>query len=427
MAQDELLELIRKEVAEKKSRETIVSNLIFAGWKYHDIEAGFADLFRKGEVSKEFLGAAAARVSRPPLQEQAHRVEEAVGTFERPRTKAEVIFELINVYKRKALIWSGSIAGGIAVVAVAYVIYSNLNSVIVGRALRVGTAASSYTYHLTMQGNVAVNYQDSDLFKRVVLSVPEVTVAVDGSFMRTPSGTSALSYQIDARAPQETASRWQAALVLPGGGGTFVQINAIAASSTQWQAALGRIANRWIAPQSIGDLSLVPFAGPRGLWSDIYSCRAMLGGPNGNIFSFLAQSGVIADITRVGIEEKNGVAAYHFVLAVNGATARQADQAVATCLGANGFTHWQAVINGSWDFFINKKTLQPISLSRSVSAQSDPDVTMGIASLAMTFNDWNQPLSISAPQSFLTPAQADAIITDVGPAHSAPIPEASKK
>ncbi len=427
MAQDELLNLIRKQVAEKKSRETIVSNLIFAGWKYREIEGGFADLFRKGEVSKEFLGEAATRGSRPPLQDETHRVEEAVGSIEHPRTKFEVVSELVGVYKQRALIWGASAITAIAAIVVGYAIYSNASSVIVARALRIGINAPSYAYRAIAQGSVAINYQDVDVFKRTILSVPQALFTIDGSFVRSSENTSALSYQIDARGAQETAPRWQANIIFPDSGGAFVQVNGIMSSSTQWQDPLNRIAQRWISITSVGDLSQVPFAGPRGLWGDALACRPVMGGPNGNLFSFLAQPGVITGIQRIGVEQKNGVAAYHFVLTLNGAAAAQADQSVAACLGADGFTHWETVLDGSWDFFINQQTLEPLSLSRADIVQSSTDVTMGISSLSITFGNWDQPLSIAMPQSFLTAAQAENIINDIGPVRATSTPPMPKK
>ena len=427
MAQDELLNLIRKQVAEKKSRETIVSNLIFAGWKYREIEGGFADLFRKGEVSKEFLGETAARGKRAPLQDEAHRVEESLGPIEHPRTKFEVVSELVDVYKQRMLLWGASISTLIAALVVGYAIYSNASSVIVARALRIGSNAPSYAYQAIARGPVSISYQDLDVFKRTILSVPQVLFTVDGSFVRSSANTSALSYRIDARGTQEEVPRWQANILLPDSGGAFVQVNAIMSSSTQWQGPLDRIAQRWISIASVGDLLQVPFAGPRGLWSDLLACRPVVGGQNGNLFSFLAQPGVITGIQRIGIEQKDGVSAYHFVLTLNGAAAAQADQSVAACLGANGFTHWEAVLDGSWDFFVNRQTLEPLSLSRADIAQSNADVTVGISSLSITFGNWNQPLSIALPQSFLTATQAENIINDTGPVRATSTPAVPKR
>jgi len=422
MAQDELLDLIRKELAQKKSRETIVSNLIFAGWKYREIEGGFADLFRKGEVSKEFLGESASPAARSPLQDQPHRIEESVGSLDHPRTKFEIASELIDAYKQKMVMWGAGIITVIAAVGVGYAIYSNLSSVIVGRALRIGMNASSFTYRVTAQGPVNINYQDTDIFKRTILPVPQAIFSIDGSFMRASSNVSALSYAISVRGSQDSGQRWQANIILPGSGGAFVQVNSIMASSTLWQAALGRIAQRWIGMASTDDLLQVPFAGPRGLWSDIFSCRSMLGGQNGNLFAFLAQPGVITGIQRVGVEKKDGVFAYHFILMLSDAVAEQADPSVAACLGSNGFTHWGKVLAGSWDFFVNRQTLEPLSLSRADVAQSSADVTVGISSLSINFGNWNQPLSIAAPQSFLTAEQAETIVNDTGPARATSTP-----
>jgi hypothetical protein len=427
MAQDELLDLIRKEVAQKKSRETIVSNLIFAGWKYREIERGFADLFRKGEVSKEFLRESTSPAARSPLQDQAHRIEESVGSLDHPRTKFEIASELIDAYKQKMVMWSAGIITVIAAVGVGYAIYSNLSSVIVGRALQIGMNASSFTYRVTAQGPVDINYQDTDIFKRTILPVSQAIFSIDGSFVRASSNVSALSYAISVRGSQDSGQRWQANIILPGSGGAFVQVNSIMASSTLWQAALGRIAQRWIGMASTDDLLRVPFAGPRGLWNDIFLCRSALGGRNGNLFSFLKQPGVITGIRRVGVEQKDGVPAYHFVLTLSGAAASQADPSVAACVGAQGFTHWGAVLNGSWDFFVNKKTREPLSLNRSDIVQSGAGVTVGLSTLSMDFDHWNQPLSIGSPQSFLSAQQAENIITDTGPARATSTSGAPKK
>ena len=420
MAQEELLDLIRKEVAQKKSRETIVSNLIFAGWKYRDIESGFAQLLRNGEVSEEFSGQPVSRVSRVPSPDKAHRVEEEMGPIESPRTRFEVASELVVAYEHKALIWIASAVTVVAAIVVGYAIYSNVGSVIVGRALRIGAQTPAYAYRLVAQGSVAINYQDTDIFKRVVLAVPQAVLTVNGTFSRGMAGVSALSYNIDVRGPGETAPRWQANIVLPDSGGSFVQVNAVIASSTQWQDALGRIAQRWIGIGSIGDLSQVPFVGPRGLWSDLFSCRSVLGGQNGNIFSFLSQPGVVTNIERMNSEQENGVAAYHFVVTIDGTAAVRADPSIASCLAADGFTHWETVLDGQWDFLINKQTLEPISLSRADIAQSANSVTMGISSVSITFGNWGQPLSIAVPQSFLSATQAANIIADTGPASTTP-------
>lgn len=420
MAQEELLDLIRKEVAQKKSRETIVSNLIFAGWKYRDIESGFAQLLRNGEVSEEFSGQPVSRVSRVPSPDKAHRVEEEMGPIESPRTRFEVASELVVAYEHKALIWIASAVTVVAAIVVGYAIYSNVGSVIVGRALRIGAQTPAYAYRLVAQGSVAINYQDTDIFKRVVLAVPQAVLTVNGTFSRGTAGVSALSYNIDVRGPGETAPRWQANIVLPDSGGSFVQVNAVIASSTQWQDALGRIAQRWIGIGSIGDLSQVPFVGPRGLWSDLFSCRSVLGGQNGNIFSFLSQPGVVTNIERMNSEQENGVAAYHFVVTIDGTAAVRADPSIASCLAADGFTHWETVLDGQWDFLINKQTLEPISLSRADIAQSANSVTMGISSVSITFGNWGQPLSIAVPQSFLSATQAANIIADTGPASTTP-------
>ena len=416
MAQEELLDLIRKQVAEKKSRETIVSNLIFAGWKYRDIEGGFAQLLRNGEVSEEFSGQSAARVSHAPLPDEARRVEEEMGPLESPRTKFEVVSDLVGVYEHKALIWVAGTVTVIAAIVVGYAIYSNVSGVIVGRALRVGAQAPSYAYHLVAQGPVAINYQDTDVFKRVVLPIPQAVFAVDGTFARGTAGVSALSYSIDARGPEETAARWQANIVLPDSGGSFVQVNAVVASSTQWQEALGRLAQRWIGIGSISDLSQVPFVGPRGLWSDLFSCRSTLGGQDGNVFSFLSQPGVITNIQRMSGEQVNGVPVHHFKVTIDGTAAVRADPSLASCLAADGFTHWETVLDGQWDFLINKQTLEPISLSRADIAQSADGVTVGVSSMSITFGNWGQPLSIVVPQSFLSATQAANIIADTGPA-----------
>jgi hypothetical protein len=427
MAKDELLNLIRKEVAQKKSRETIVSDLIFAGWKYHDIEAGFADLFHKGEVSKEFLSEAAARSLRPPLHEEARRVADVVGTIEPSRTKFEIAAELFALYRHRMVVWGGGVIAVIIVGAIGYFAYGTISSVIVGRSLDIGAGASSYSYRLTAQGPVVINYQDADVFKRIVFSVDQAIFVVDGSFARVSPNASALSYAIDARGLGESDSRWQENIILSGDGGSFAQVSDVVASSTSWRDAIGRIARRWIDIGSVDDLVRVPFAGPRGLWNDIFLCRSALGGRNGNLFSFLKQPGVITGIRRVGVEQKDGVPAYHFVLTLSGAAASQADPSVAACVGAQGFTHWGAVLNGSWDFFVNKKTREPLSLNRSDIVQSGAGVTVGLSTLSMDFDHWNQPLSIGSPQSFLSAQQAENIVTDTGPARATSTSGAPKK
>ncbi len=419
MAQEELLDLIRKEVAEKKSRETIVSNLIFSGWKYRDIEGGFAQLLRNGEVSEEFSGKSPLATSHAPSQDGARRVAEEMGPLESPRTKFEVASELVRTYEHKALIWIAGILTAFAAIVVGYAIYNNATGVIIGRALRIGAQAPSYAYHLVAQGPVVINYQETDLFKRLVLPIPEAVFTVDGSFARTTADTSALSYSIDARGPQEALPRWQANIILPDTGGSFVQVNAVAASSTQWQAALDRLAQRWIGIGSVGDLSQVPFVGPRGLWSDLFSCRLALGGQGGNVFSFLSQPGVVTNIERMNSEQENGVPVHHFKVTIDGTAAVRADPSLASCLASAGFTHWETVLDGQWDFLVNKQTLEPVSLSRADIAQSADGVTVGISSISILFGNWGSPLSIAIPQSFLSATQAAAIISDTGPAGAA--------
>jgi len=415
MANEEILAIVKQQVNEGKSREVIVSNLIFSGWKFSEIEEAFAQLAQLGEINSAYARRQERGILNATRNDGPRRVEELIDVPLPPRAKADVISDIVKAYKRKAFMWVvlvfvvlGGIVGG-------YFLYSNMSGVIVRKSFE-KVAQSSFSYNALMSGGVIIDYRDVDLFKRNILTLSRESLIIDGSF--APDAKGVFGTSLVVLLPSSTSSdtstpSWNMSALLLGDGDVYAQTTGLKHGPVEWKSAIERIGQRWIKLSSSGSAQRFPFLGPTGMWNDFFSCSTLLAGSRYNLFSLFNQEGVITSIKRLGSENKNGEDAYHFVVTLDGAAIK--DDILTACINQGLFADWSALFSGEWNVYISKKTSLPVALEKNNILQQDTNHTLSIISFAVTFSRFGEAFSIQAPQSFLLPDQAWAIITDTGP------------
>jgi len=389
MANQELIELIKKSVEQGVSRERLVSDLIFAGFNYREIQGTLNKMAANGQLSQSFLSSISRKGQRTLQTQRVQKIGEATAEGAEIEMTAK---DIVKKYKKRFLIFIVVIAVIFGGTAAALYLYGTSSSVVVKRALTNLSSVSSLAYYL--KSNVVVDRSGNDPLLETVFE-DNITVESSGMVDFSGNGTIKFSTEITAKNGFNSASSsvWDAGFISTASADWFIKINYIATTTQENKALYDQLALGWVKM----DVPLESLNGlvPQKLISKISNYKGLISSQISQIVKLASDPAIIAGIISLGSENIGGSNYYHYqVMFQKDKIANVISQFYST-LGENGGSLVDLVDN-PWDIWISKKTSALYRIKINPSNQISGH-TFNPQSIDLYLSGFNENYSISDP------------------------------
>jgi len=349
MARQEIIEIIKKSVGQGVSREQLVSDLIFAGFNYREIQGALNEMAANGQLSQSFLSSISRRGQRTPQAPKIQKIGEAAAEGVEVEISAK---DIIKKYKKRFLIFIALIVVIFGGTAAALYLYGTSSSVVVKRVLANLSSVSSLAYYL--KSNVVVDRSGNDPLLEAVF---EDNVTMESSGTIDFSGNDAIKFSTEITAKNgfdsTSSSVWDTGFISTAPADWFIKINYIATTTQENKTLYDQLSLGWTKvdapPESLSGLV------PQKLISKIANYRGLISPQISQIVKLASDPAIIAGITSLSSENIGGSNYYHYQITFQKDKISNVISQFYSTLGENSGP-LVSLVDNPWDIWISKKT-----------------------------------------------------------------------
>ncbi len=393
MAKKEIIDIIKNSVAQGVGREQLISDLIFAGFTYQEIEGAINEMVSRQEIPESFLRNYSRKGQQIYKGPKINKIGDISQEFKEQEASAR---EILNIYKKRFIIFVLSAIGVFLIISIGLYVYGTIPSVVVEKAMGNLLNAKSFSYYLQVDASADKSLNDSQVFnlfsdKNTITS--QGVVDVSGSY---PKISSQIFAQNGFDADSSSTSFWDVSFLSIDPQSWFFKINSIATTSPQSAQLANQLALGWVQVDSSSDV-INNFI-PNGIFSEINDIKNLSENQLSQLFGLMLNYSNIQSIVSKGTDTIDGSNYYHYSIALNQDGINQALKYFYDSVGQSDAPLVSAFQNAI-DIWISKSSRTIYKISYSFS----PAIS-GYALNPQSFNlylfGFNQNYQISSPAQY---------------------------
>ncbi len=393
MSKKEIVDIIKNSVAQGVGREQLISDLIFAGFTYQEIEGAINEMVLHQEIPESFLRDYSKKGQQIYKGPKINKIDDISQEFKEQESSAR---EILSTYKKRFIIFVASAVGAFLIVSVGLYFYETIPSVVVKKAMGNLLAAKSFSYYFQADVLADKNSNDSQIFnlfsdKNTITS--QGVVDVSGDY---PKISSQIFAQDGFNADSSSTPFWDVSFLSLNPQSWFFKINSIATTSPQDAQLASQLALGWAQVDSSPD-TLVDFI-PNGIFSEINDLRNFPQNQLSQLFNLILNYSNVKTIISKGTDTINGSNYYHYLITLNQDGIGQATKYFYDNVGQSSGP-LASVFSNAIDIWISKsdRTIYKISYSFS------PEISgyaLNPKNFSLYLFGFNQNYQISSPAQY---------------------------
>jgi len=389
MSRRQLRFLIEQGIAQNISKEDLLRNLIFGGWRYDEISQELDAMHQEGKITDDFWKRVVNVRVFVPRRSQA--VKGALG-IESPKPSQSLA---TLVKKHQAVVFTAvgtSLALAVAVLLFNF-LYLQSPRVVLARMLKVVAAADSFEYSLVIETSGG-----GDPFIVSVFGEGPVHATARGIFAVSGGEHPSHSVVVNMTGQRESTV-WSAASIVRAGMDWFFKLSELSAPPPLGVRAKS-VEGRWVINAPLGRLRMLEAAGPAAFFSALSVMRRMSAEDINTVREELLTVDTSSKrIEKIGREKESGTSLYHFQFVPDKAAALDFLSRVAADMeypAEAGFVEHSALArvlsDGQWDVWVNADDFYPRRVIVKSRVASAP-----IYSIEMTLKQFGTAAPIEVP------------------------------
>jgi hypothetical protein len=312
MARQEIVDIIKRSVEQGVGREQLVSDLIFAGFNYQEIQGAINEMASKGQLPESFSSGFSRRTQRVYQGQKVNKISELAqeSQIEESATK-----EIVKKYKKRFIVFILTLLAVFVAFAGGLYFYGTLPSVVFSRALNNLSETKSFSYYFQTNVSVDKNYQDpvvNNLFSGQDTIKSQGLVDFSGNY---PIISSEISAKIGFDADINAIPFWDFSFISLNPSEWFSKLNLIATTTPQDSQLAQQLSLGWVkmdvSAENISDLI------PQKILSQITTYRGLIMSQLTQLFRTISDSSAISGIISLGTEQIDGNNYYHYKINFN--------------------------------------------------------------------------------------------------------------
>ena len=406
MARKEVTDLIIKEIEHGSTREQVVSNLIFAGFSYQEIQGALNEMAQKGELSQDFLmsdkrirreGAQGPKVKK--IEEETYQEEQGVSVKELISRYKKIFF---TVLISLIIVFGGGLMG--------FYFYSTSTSVVMGRVL--SNLSEVYSGSFYVNANIDVNKDNAKGDQIITDLFPEQATLESKGFFEFKTGpTIKYSLELSAKNGYDAGASvlpfWDIGVISSDVPSLYFKLNNLATTTSQNQTLVTQLLPAWVLVDTANSQPLNVVA-PQKILSLINDYRQILSSDLTGISGLISDPTLIKSAVNLGSQNIGNSSYYHYQIYFDFDKAGVIVSKLYSSAGIN--SGWLSdLIKDPWEIWIDKNTLLPYQI---VIKNDSPDSSMLFdpRSVTLVLDGLNAPYAINAPAQFSSLAHVLQII-----------------
>lgn len=353
MMDEKLLDSIKKEIKEGNSTDDIISDLIFAGWDYRDIEGAFGELHKRKEIKDEDFESFRPKKEQVISKKETKRIEESFDLEPEPKTEFGQIVEKIE-YNKKNIIWSLGIVVFVLVGMFLWYQFSYKSPENIVRRSFVNLAKSQNIKFNTLieaKPNQVVSNSDpflSNVFLAENLKINYFGVlAKENSFLKSSFGFSV------GRSGLQNNAFWEANIINTGSDNLFLKLSFLETKISDWQNKYESLVGRWIKVEDKSDFSKVYFLGPEIFFQKSFVLKSESNDIE-SIRDFLGREDFFSSIEELPSKKIDGEKFYHYKFSINSVYEKDFLALLDPIFSRTGLLDIYQAVGSEWDVLISR-------------------------------------------------------------------------
>lgn len=312
MARKEITDIIKNSVQQGVGREQLVSDLIFAGFNYQEIQGAINEMVSNEQLPESFLSGSSKKSQRIYQGPKVHKISELAqeSQIEESTTK-----DIVKKYKKRFIIFVAILVAVFVIVAGGLYFYGTLPSVVVGRAMGNLSKTESFSYYFKTNVSVDKNSQESvinNLFGNQDTIESQGFVDFSGSY---PEISSDISAKIGFDANSSSTPFWDIGFISLNSSDWFLKLNSISTTTPKDSQLAQQLSLSWVKVDSSAN-SISDFI-PGEIISHINEYRGINASQLAQLFKITSDYSSIDSIVSAGTEQIGGNNYYHYKIAFN--------------------------------------------------------------------------------------------------------------
>jgi hypothetical protein len=392
MAHQEIVDLIKKSIEQGVGREQLVSDLIFAGFAYREIQGAINEMARQGQLPAAFFEGTSRRMQRVY---QGPKVKKIGELAQESREAEATAGEIARTYRKRIIIFVAVLIAAFALVSGGLYFYGTLPSVVVKRALSNLSDTQSFGYYL--KANVAVDKSGMPDFVTDKLFGEEDTIESRGivdysvDYLEFSSEISAGNGFDSTQEPF-----WGIGLIFTAPSDWFFKLNSISSTASQDAKLAEQLSLGWVKvdspPESLSGLM------PQKILSQLSVYRNLNSSQVGQLVKIASDPALISSIVSAGTETIGGSNYYRYRISFDKNKAGQITGQFYGMLGKTGGP-LLSVFDNPWDVWITKNN--PIIYRIKYSFGTDiSGYTFNLRDFDLYLSGFDQNPPVSEPAQY---------------------------
>jgi hypothetical protein len=392
MARQDLIELIKNSIEQGTDRERLVSDLIFAGFSYQEIQGALNQMASAGQLPTGFFSGVSKRMQRTP---QGQHIETIVEATKNGEVEQETVGEIIKKYKKRFFIIVGLVIVIFGGISFGLYLYGTNSSVIVGKALANFSQARTFGYYL--KSNVDVAATPGDNFYNN-LSGTKATLESRGIIDLSGSDYAKFSSQILLHDGYDSTSTpvWDLSLISLDPSDTYLKLNSITTSTLETKALNNQLELGWVKIDDSLD-NLKGTLPERMITQLPYYQRLMTSALVAEILKSQDKT-LIKEIKSLGVDTIRQADYYHFQITFMTDGLQGIFSQFHGSLGING-GELNVLAQVPWDVWISKSDPNIFRIKISPPSASE-GAAFEPKDIDVYLSGFNSIISVIAPQQF---------------------------
>lgn len=396
MENHQLIDLINKEIEQGSSREQVVSNLIFAGFSYQDIQGALNQMARNGELPKDFLDSSRQTRQTGAQIQKIKKLEESTAQIsEEPSIK-----EMVGRYKKIFIYVSIGLIVLIGGLFTIFYLYNTSTSVILKKSLINLSSVTSGSFYMAANVDVNKDVSPNDLLIKDMF--PEKITLESKGIFDISYLVAKYSLEISANdgynADSSSQPFWDVGAVSPDGSAFYFKLNDIATSSIQNQTFVSQLLPTWVFVDITSSEPLFTVA-PQKVLSRLESYRGAASSDFKSALSLLSDPLIISSVADLGSQNIGDSSYYHYKITLEPQRANEIISAFYSAAGISDGGWLKDLINNPWEIWINKSSLLPYRVLITNKTE-DSSQMFDPRDVLLIISGFNAKYSIDAPAQF---------------------------
>jgi len=401
MASKEIKDLIAKEIDQGFSREQIVSDLIFAGFSYQEIQGAFNEMAQEGKLPSDFIVSGRTTAKRTFHLPKINRIDQVIEAQEEEEEKINPIDLFLSRHKKTLII----ILISLVILGVGgwfgFYFYSTSTSVVMSKTLTNFSKLKSGSFYLS--ANVDFN-KANDNNQAIFKLFPEKLTLESKGFFDAQKGTT-LSYSVQMSvkegydASDLAKSLWGIGAISTIDNSFYFKLNELATTTLDDKILADQLLSNWVLVDVLDKKPLLKFV-PFQILSLLEKYQKFLSSDLTEVLSLINDYELIKSVNNLGSQKIGNASYYHYQVYLNEQKAQNIVLRLYSFIGTD--SGWLSLlIKNPLEIWINKKTLLPYQIVIK-NEFADDLLTLNPQKVTVVLSNLGKSYNISAPAQFLS-------------------------